>query len=190
MKRSVAFIILLFVSLMAHGQTVGTMGLPAPQLNGLGLPATVGYTCNANLINMLYVNYDPSISGGRLWLCLYNSSTTTFSWQNLPTTTFYNSSGQIASVKCFVGNVASTTATGAWTLNYSAMGLTSLLSVQPQSLSSGATALTTNMATVTSTSTTAASGYVMTGTTVAALGGLTLIPQATSTTVYLMVCGT
>ena len=109
--------------------------------------------------------------------------------QGIPGALFYSPT-LLSNVKCYAGTVATTAATGAWTVDYSALGMTTLYTIQLQPKSTGAVASATNIPSLTSATATGASGYVLVGTNIAALGAAPLIPQATSTTVYIFACGT
>jgi hypothetical protein len=163
----------------------------SPELNGIGTPAANSMPCDAtHNVNFPYVNTDPAISGGRQWLCLYNPTAQTYGWVNFQGVAFFNAGGAVSALKCYTGQVTSTATTGAWSLNYTSLGITTIYTVQPTALSTGNTASTLNTASLNSVTATTASGFVTTGNTILSILSIpTIQPQATPTTVYLFVCG-
>jgi hypothetical protein len=101
--------------------------------------------------------------------------------------TFAFSGTVVTAPKCAAGTTTSTTS-GTWTVSYSGVGFTTISSVQVQATSTAQTAAGQQNATISSVSTTAASGAVLVPT-VAVLGNLGIALSTTAVTVYVMVCG-
>lgn len=101
--------------------------------------------------------------------------------------TFNFAGAVVTAPKCASGVVTSTTS-GAWSASYSGVGFASISSIQVQAQSTAATAAGLQNATVSSVSTTAASGAVLVPTG-AVLGLIGVALSSTAVNVYVTVCG-
>lgn len=102
----------------------------------------------------------------------------------------YQADGTLyGSPKCMATTVSSNTS-GQWSVNYAAVGFTSISTIQVQPLSTAATAAGAFEPTIVTVTNTGASGSVVSGSTLSLLGLFSLTLSSSSTTMYVWVCGT
>lgn len=101
----------------------------------------------------------------------------------------YNSTGLIASPKMWVGT-ATTNSSGQWTANWSSAGFASVLSVQPNAISSALTGAGAVSTTMTAPTLTGCSGACFIPNAISLLGLLPLQSAGAGLTIQLIVMGT
>lgn len=102
----------------------------------------------------------------------------------------YQASGTVYTFpKCTMAQATSTTG-GAWSVSWTGVDFTTVPIVQVTAMSSAATAAAAYIPTLSSVSTSGASGAVLNGNAVSILGAFPLILSTTTTTVNVWACGT
>lgn len=103
---------------------------------------------------------------------------------------FYNASGPIQDVRCFISGPISTAADGTWSMSIAASGITTVRSTQVSIVSPLATAATSQLVPILNPNAGSTfSGKVMSGTGILLLGASSLVPVTTAATINLEVCG-
>src|SRR5882724_3148321 len=103
---------------------------------------------------------------------------------------FYNSSGPLKNIRCFISGPMTTAADGTWSINISSANIITIRNIQVTVTSPSTTGATSQLVPITNPNVgNVFTGKVMSGTGILLLGASSLIPVTTAATVHLEVCG-
>jgi len=103
---------------------------------------------------------------------------------------FYNASGPIQDVRCFISGPVLTAADGTWSMSIASAGISSVKDIQMSVISPASTAATSQLVPIINPNVGSTfSGKVMSGTGILLLGASSLVPVTTAATISLRVCG-